>query len=134
MSEECANRAYPKCDWRYEVNCGDTILGYEAWVAAKVESNTEVIPWDRGQVLSLDNAGSPDSRLFQTKHPETGAQFYALVEGGVSWDSPVLDGIFNLVNVHLTGEVRWGVVKSAHRQDALEAIDYFGLTPTNLLK
>lgn len=133
MSEECANRAYPKCDWQYEVKCGDTILGYDAWVAAKVESNTEVISWDRG-VLRLDNAGGPDSRLFQTKHPETGAQFYALIAGGTSWDSPVLDGILNLANVHLTGEVRWNVVKNAHRQDELEAIDYFGLTPADLLE
>lgn len=30
---------YPRSDWRYEVNNGDTKLGYLEWLAHKIEMN-----------------------------------------------------------------------------------------------
>ena len=34
---------YSKCDWILEVHNGDTVLGYQEWVAQKVESDMEEI-------------------------------------------------------------------------------------------
>jgi hypothetical protein len=36
------NKKYPKSDWQYEVNNGDTKLGYREWVQHRIESDKGV--------------------------------------------------------------------------------------------
>lgn len=39
---------YPLGDWQYEVQNGDTRLGYDDWVAHKIESDTDVVEAPKG--------------------------------------------------------------------------------------
>lgn len=128
------NRAYPLGDWKLEIRDDNTRLGYLDWVKAQSIANSEVIAVGSTGRCVLDNGNSvrcTDSRLFRYEHPESGTQFYALVEG-FTWESVGLEGTYGLINVHLTGEFRWRVNAMAGREDELEAIDYFGLSPASV--
>jgi hypothetical protein len=41
MNNDTKSNPFPIEDWRYEVANGDTLLGYEEWVAHKREADAE---------------------------------------------------------------------------------------------